>query len=105
MSYNTRNRSEIRVSSKIDRTALNRDTLLSAVIDLENSRHLLNQSDSKLKPVAILSPRFRRLLIFTFISQWLHVIFFFVLIGWFDCFTTLNQNKKQRLSLQTGFPI
>ena len=62
--------------------------LLRSVIGLENSRHLLNQSDAKLKPIA-----------FTLNSHWLLVIFPFVLIGRCDDFgfgfrfTTLNRKN------------
>ena len=73
--------------------------LLRSVIGLENSRHFLNQSDARLKPIATWSlalPRARcRLLVFASSSDWLFVIFPFVLIGRCDYFgfgfTTLNR--------------
>ena len=55
------------------------------MIGLENSRHFLNQSDTKLS----------RLPVFALSSDWLLVIFPFVLIGRWDYFgfgfTTLNR--------------
>ena len=63
--------------------------LLCSVIGLENSRHLLSQSDTKLKPITTW------LHAFTSISHWLPLIFSFVLIGCCDYFgfgfTTLNR--------------
>ena len=63
--------------------------LLCSVSGLENSRHLLSQSDTKLKPITTW------LHAFTSISHWLPLIFSFVLIGRCDYFgfgfTTLNR--------------
>ena len=72
--------------------------LLRSVIGLENSRHPLNQSDAKLKPIATWSLAFSRawdrLGVFTLIYHWFVVIFVFVLIGRCDYFgfgfSTLN---------------
>ena len=72
--------------------------LLRSVIGLENSRHPLNQSDAKLKPIATWSFAFSRacvwLRVFTLSSHWLLVIFIFALIGRCEYFgfgfTTLN---------------
>ena len=72
--------------------------LLRSVIGLENSRHPLNQSDAKLKPIATWSLAFSRawdrLRVFTLSSHWFVVIFIFVLIGRCDYFgfgfSTLN---------------
>ena len=56
-----------------------------AVIDPENSRPSLNQSDAKLKPLTTLSPTFSRavssLVGFTMGSHWLLKLFSFLLIG------------------------
>ena len=52
------------------------------MIGLENSRHPLNQSDAKLKPIAT----WGRLHVFTLSSHWLLVVFTFVLIGRCDYF-------------------
>ena len=79
--------------------------LLRSVIGLENSRHFLNQSDAKLKPIATWSLAFsrayRRLLIFALSSDWLLGIFPFVLIGRSDYFgfgfTTLNRKALYQL--------
>ena len=64
--------------------------LLCSVSGLENSRHLLSQSDTKLKPIATWLLAFSRakgrLHAFTSISHWLPVIFSFVLIGSCDYF-------------------
>ena len=64
--------------------------LLRSVIGLENSRHPLNQSDAKLKPIATWSLAFSRawdrLRVFTLSSHWFVVIFIFVLIGCCDYF-------------------
>ena len=73
--------------------------LLRSVIGLENSRHPLNQSNTKLKPFATWSLAFSRasgrLHVFTLSSHWLLVIFTFVLIGRCDYFRfgfkTLNR--------------
>ena len=64
--------------------------LLRSVIGLENSRHPLNQSDAKLKPIAtwslVFSRAWDRLRVFTLSSHWFVVIFIFVLIGCCDYF-------------------
>ena len=73
--------------------------LLHSVIGLENLHHPLNQSDAKLKPIAIWSLTFSRtwdwLRVFTLSSHWFVVIFIFVLIGHCDYFgfgfLTLNR--------------
>ena len=73
--------------------------LLRSVIGLENSRHPLNQSDAKLKPIATWSVAFSRasgsLHVLTLSSDWFLVIFTFVPIGHCDYFgfgfTTLNR--------------
>ena len=76
--------------------------LLCSVSGLENSRHLLSQSDTKLKPITTW------LHAFTSISHWLPLIFSFVLIGRCDYFgfgfTTLNRkalysDSKRKLQL------
>ena len=59
--------------------------LLRSVIGQENSSHFLNQSDAKLKPIAIWSLAFSRdsgrLHVFNLSSHWLLVMLTFVLIG------------------------
>ena len=73
--------------------------LLRSVIGLENSRHPLNQSDAKVKPIATWSLAFSRaydrLPVFSLSSHWLPLKFSFVLIGHYDYFgfgfTTLNR--------------
>ena len=85
-------------ASKVIRDCIGFD-LLRSVIGLENSRHPLNQSDAKLKPIATWSPAFSRawgrLPVFTLSSHRLLLIFIFVLIGRYDYFgfgfTTLNR--------------
>ena len=72
---------------------------LSSLIGLKVSRHLLNQSDAKRKPTAswplAFSRASRSLLVLTLSSDWLLVMFSFVLIGKSDFFgfgfTTLNR--------------
>ena len=59
---------------------------LRFIIGLENSRHPLSQSDTKLKPMMTtwslaFSRAKRRLRAFTLSSHWLFVIFTFVLIS------------------------
>ena len=65
-------------------------SLLCSVIGLENSRHPLNQSDAKEKPISTWSLAFScasgRLQVFTLSSYWLLLIFIFVLIGRSDYF-------------------
>ena len=76
--------------------------LLRSVIGLENSRHPLNQSDAKVKPIATWSLSFSALEVGylpTYLpslsSHWLPLKFSFVLIGRYDYFgfglTTLNR--------------
>ena len=66
--------------------------LLRSVIGLENSRHPLNQSDAKLKPIATLLLVFSRasgqlhVFVFTLSSYWLLVMLTVVLNGRFDYF-------------------
>ena len=82
--------------------------LLCPVSGLENSRHLLNQSDTKLKPIATWLLAFSRALgwlhAFTSISHWLPLIFSFLLICRCDHFgfgfTTLNRKALYKLSKQ-----
>ena len=82
--------------------------LLRSVIGLKNARHLLNQSDAKLKPIATWSLAFSRawgrLHVFTLTSHWLLVMSTLLLIGrcndfGFD-FTTLN---RKALYINAGF--
>ena len=85
--------------------------LLRSVIGLENSRHPLNQSDAKLKPIATWSLAFSRawdrLRVFTLSSYWFVVIFIFVMIGRCDYFgfgfSTLNW--KLLYTLLTSYPV
>ena len=64
--------------------------LLRSLIGLKNSRHLLNQSDAKPKPIATWSHAFsrawRRLRVFAASSQWFIVLFSSVVIGYCNCF-------------------
>ena len=72
---------------------------LCSVIGLGNSRHTLNQSDAKLKPIPIWSPAFSRalgwLVVRTLSSHWVLELFSFLLIGCCDSlvffYTTLNR--------------
>ena len=72
---------------------------LRSVIGPENSRHLLAQSDAKLKPMATWSPAFSRpydnLLGLTLRSYLLLKVLYFLLIGCCDFFSfgfmTLNR--------------
>ena len=75
------------------------------MIDLigpEISRHLLNQSDAKLKPIVTWSFAFSRacgsLRVFTLSSHWFLAIFIFALIGLCDFsgfgFTTLANSDR-----------
>ena len=61
--------------------------LLCSVIGLENSRHHLNQSDAKLKPLTLVTrvfPRFSRLPVFTCSSHISSMMMLtFVLIGYY----------------------
>ena len=70
--------------SKVIRDFIGFDSLRS-VIGLENSRHLLNQSDSKLKPIVTWSLAVSRasgsLHVFTLISHWFLVILHLFLLA------------------------
>ena len=74
--------------------------LLRSVIGKQNSRHFLNQWESKLKPI-VFSPHafsraWRQLHVFASNSDWLVVLFTSVAIGQSNYFgfgfTTLNKN-------------
>ena len=64
--------------------------LLRSLIGSQNSRHFLNQSDAKLKPIVIWSHAFsrawRRLDVFASSSDWFLVLFSSVVIGQSDYF-------------------
>ena len=73
---------------------------LRSVIGLETSRHLLNQSYAKLKPITTWSHAFSRawdrLRVFTLSSHWLLVISTFVLIGCFTLVLVLRHSIEKR---------
>ena len=58
---------------------------ICSVIGPEHSRHSVNQSDSKLKPIPTGSPALSRasssLLVFILNSDWLFRVFSFIMIG------------------------
>ena len=63
------------------------NALLHSVIGSENSRHSLNQSDAKIKPISTWSPAFSRALgslAFALSSHWLLKVFSSLPIGCYD---------------------
>ena len=63
------------------------NALLHSVIGSENSRHSLNQSDAKIKPISTWSPAFSRALgslVFALSSHWLLKVFSSLPIGCYD---------------------
>ena len=80
---------------------------LCSVIGLGNSRHTLNQSDAKLKPIPIWSPAFSRalgwLVVRTLSSHWVLELFSFLLIGFCDSLVFLYHTQSK--SVRYWWPV
>ena len=80
---------------------------LCSVIGLGNSRHTLNQSDAKLKPIPIWSPAFSRalgwLVVRTLSSHWVLELFSFLLIGCCDSLVFLYDTQSK--SVRYWWPV
>ena len=80
---------------------------LCSVIGLGNSRHTLNQSDAKLKPIPIWSPAFSRalgwLVVRTLSSHWVLDLFSFLLIGCCDSLVFLYDTQSK--SVRYWWPV
>ena len=76
---------------------------LCSVIGLGNSRHTLNQSDAKLKPIPIWSPAFSCalgwLVVRTLSSHWVLDLFSFLLIGCCDSLVFFIRHSIEKRSL------
>ena len=80
---------------------------LCSMIGLGNSRHTLNQSDAKLKPIPIWSPAFSRalgwLVVRTLSSHWVLELFSFLLIGCCDSLVFLYDTQSK--SVRYWWPV
>ena len=80
---------------------------LCSMIGLGNSRHTLNQSDAKLKPIPIWSPAFSRalgwLVVRTLSSHWVLDLFSFLLIGCCDSLVFLYDTQSK--SVRYWWPV
>ena len=80
---------------------------LCSVIGLGNSRHTLNQSDAKLKPIPIWSPAFSRalgwLVVRTLSSHWVLELFSFLVIGCCDSLVFLYDTQSK--SVRYWWPV